>query len=112
MKQYFYLQIIFALCIVTSCGTKGGRQVMSLNGEWQIAKTAGEIPAEYKSVTPVPGLVDLAIPALDTIVMPKEDTRQSQGYKSGWYWHKRTFNVSDIKYDVIQLKVFKARYHT
>ena len=109
-----------ATCLLLfACGQAPQRTVLNLNGEWQIAKTGGELPEAYPSVTPVPGLVDLAKPALDTIILPSEDAdnsdpfqRSSYGYKDGWYWHKRTFDVANTGFDVIQLKVFKARYHT
>jgi len=80
------------------------RQTIRLDGEWSIAKTAGELPTgTYTSVIPVPGLVDLAIPAIDTT---------GTLYPDGWYWHKRTFDLADTDYDKIELKVYKAKYHT
>jgi hypothetical protein len=100
-----------------SCRPSCERRVVSLDGEWQIAKTDGALPDVYPSTTPVPGLVDLAVPALDTIVLPSVDAvdgsnRPSYGYKSGWYWHRRTFSLPDTAFGVAQLKVYKARYHT
>jgi hypothetical protein len=100
-----------------SCNKQAGRQIVSLNGEWQIAKTDGKLPDKYASTTPVPGLVDLALPALDVIATPEVDAandanRPSYGYKEGWYWHRRSFDVPRTDDDVIQLKIFKARYHT
>jgi len=114
MKKQFLFIIISALLFAGCSQKDASRTVLNLKGEWQIAKTtaADKLPSEYHSVVPVPGLVDLAVPSVETVVMPNEDTRQSQGYKDGWFWHKRTFNVSNINYDVIQLKIFKARYHT
>jgi hypothetical protein len=103
MEKYI---IIFLLgCVFFSCKqTPSQRTVLSLNGEWQIAKTHGELPETYPSVAPVPGLVDLASPALDTAGTIYRD--------SSWYWHKRTFDVPDASFDVVRLKIFKARYHT
>jgi hypothetical protein len=78
--------------------------VVSLNGQWQVAKTEGELPNVFNATTPVPGVVDLAVPALDIVGYQYKD--------SSWYWHKRTFDLKDIDFDVIQLKIFKAKYHT
>ena len=119
MNYKWYVAVAFLGCILAcqSCNRQAGRQIVSLNGEWQIAKTDGELPEKYTSVTSVPGLVDMALPALDTIVMPEVDAennanRPSYGYKEGWYWHRRSFDVTHTGDDVIQLKIFKARYHT
>lgn len=99
--------VIFLLgCVFLACKRESSpRTVISLNGEWQIAKTQSELPEIFTSVTPVPGLVDLAAPALDTVgTMYHQD--------SNWYWHKCTFDVPDTSFDLIRLKIFKARYHT
>lgn len=79
------------------------RSVISLNGEWELAKTAGELPAQYTSTVPVPGLVDLAQPAID---------EAGSLFLDGWYWHKRSFTLESTDYDMAQLKIFKAKYHT
>lgn len=42
----------------------GSRKVVSLNGTWQIAEGGmGTIPVAFNREIPVPGLVDMAIPA-------------------------------------------------
>ncbi|MDR1372287.1 MAG: hypothetical protein LBJ17_04055 [Dysgonamonadaceae bacterium] len=99
------LFIILCVAALSSCieQKKESRQVISLNGEWQIAKTVGELPETYSSVAPVPGFVDLATPVLDP------DTTH---YHDGWYWYRRTFNAPDSLADIASLKIFKARYHT
>jgi hypothetical protein len=90
--------------LLCSCRPVPQRQVISLNGEWQIAKTGGELPEVFHATAPVPGLVDLAAPALDTLGVQYRD--------SSWYWHRRTFDLPDTDFEVILLKVFKAKYHT
>ena len=103
-------QIIFLLTlfagILVSCMNEltPKRQTMSLDGEWMIVKTEGEFPSgAYPSVIPVPGLVDLAVPALDTV---------GTLYPDGWYWHKRQFVMENTDFDKIELKIHKAKYHT
>lgn len=76
---------------------------ISLNGQWSITKSKGNLPQQYSSKIDVPGLVDMAKPALDSL--------KSQ-YKDSWYWYKRNFVLNSIDFDILRLKVFKAQYHT
>ena len=104
MKQLifcFLLILIFSGCKKTI----KHRQEISLNGTWEIAKTAtaDKIPSVFNSKIGVPGLVDMANPAIDD---------QDTVYTNSIYWHKRTFTIKDTKADVIQLKINKACYHT
>jgi hypothetical protein len=96
--------LLLASSLLFSCTQTSPRQVVSLNGKWEIAKTGGELPDVFTSTAPVPGLVDLAAPTLDTAGTAYKD--------SSWYWHKRTFNLPGTDFDVIRLKVYKAKYHT
>lgn len=81
------------------------RNEISLNGVWQIAKTdaINKFPEVFESTINVPGLVDMAYPALDD---------QDTSYTNSIYWHKRTFTINNKNADVIQLKINKAFYHT
>ena len=102
MKQLIFFSI-FTLCLMTSCDKSNNRLTVNLNGEWQITKTGGALPETFLSVVNVPGLVDNASPALDTL---------GTLYPEGWYWHKRQFNLENTDFDIIELKIFKAKYHT
>jgi len=102
----FSTYIILALvALVLSCQNTDNikRQTVSLNGTWKIAKTkvGAEMPSDYFSEITVPGLVDMASPAIDN---------QDTSYKDVVYWYKRTFSAIDA--DKIQLKINKAKYHT
>ncbi len=81
------------------------RQVIILNGTWEITKTdtITELPAAFTAKVPVPGLVDMTVPAIDT---------QDTAYDNSVYWYRRTFTVEQLNADVIQLKINKAKYHT
>ncbi|ANH81212.1 hypothetical protein A8C56_09655 [Niabella ginsenosidivorans] len=104
IKAQLFFLAGFTVLLLASCKRPAvSRQVISLNGEWQLAKTNGALPVRYTSVVPVPGLVDLAAPSVDTA---------GALYKGGWYWYKRRFDLADTSFDIIRLKVFKARYHT
>jgi hypothetical protein len=104
MKHNFLAATLAVSVILFSCTQTSPRQVISLNGKWEIAKTGGELPDVFTSTAPVPGVVDLATPALDPPDAFYKD--------SSWYWHKRTFNLPGTDFDVIRLKVYKAKYHT
>ncbi|MDR1779556.1 MAG: hypothetical protein LBR50_02350 [Tannerella sp.] len=95
---------ILSVVVLCSCNTQP-RQVLSLNGEWQIAKTLNSNPPqEYLSTAQVPGLVDLASPALDTVGTLYSDSSN--------YWYKRTFELPTTDFDIARLKIFKAKYRT
>ena len=101
------------ICVLASCAgvwvsctneLTPKRQTIRLDGEWMIVKTDGEYPSgAYSSMIPVPGLVDLAVPALDTA---------GTLYPDGWYWHKRQFVLENTDFEKIELKIHKAKYHT
>lgn len=79
------------------------RSEISLNGEWEIAKTdLGEaMPTLFNAKVAVPGLVDMAVPSLDS-----QDTL----YENSLYWYKKKIKPSHTS--VVRLKVNKAKYHT
>ena len=81
------------------------RKEISLNGTWSIAKTdtLAQLPAAFESQIPVPGLIDMALPAIDS---------QDTAYNNSVYWYKRTFTLDGSDAGVIQLKINKAKYHT
>ena len=96
--------ILFVVGIVSCTDDGEKRQTIRLDGEWTVIKTDGTFPSGlYPSTIPVPGLVDLASPALD---MP------GTLYPDGWYWHKRTFSLENTSFEIAELKIFKAKYHT
>ena len=98
--------LIFSILAIfwTSCAdVTARRQTVRLDGQWTIAKTDGEVPGMFASTIPVPGLVDLAVPALDTL---------GTLYPDGWYWHQRKFDLANTNFEKIELKIHKAKYHT
>ncbi|MFA9389607.1 MAG: sugar-binding domain-containing protein [Prolixibacteraceae bacterium] len=102
MKYCFY--IICLLIIFSSCNEDlTVRSQIVLNGEWQIAKTDinASVPANFISTVPVPGLVDMASPAID---------EQDTSYSNSVYWYKKTFTTNNAK--IQKLKISMAKYHT
>ena len=93
------------LLLLSSCNTAPERVELSLNGTWQLAKAGlrDEVPEVFPSTVTVPGLVDMAMPALDA---------QDSSYTDARYFYKTNFQLNHKDYDVVQLKINKAKYHT
>ena len=92
--------------LITSCREKViHRQNISLNGTWEIAVTDSmtTIPAEFNSKIEVPGLVDMARPAINKL---------DHTYSNSVYWYKRHFSIDDLAAPVVQLKINKSAFHT
>jgi hypothetical protein len=81
------------------------RNVLSLNGQWDIAFTGlnGQMPEKYNNKIQVPGLVDMAVPGLVKANKRTDDTL---------FWYRRTFWMGDVNYDIAELNILRARYHT
>lgn len=74
------------------------RKVISLDGEWEIQPgDMGSAPAQFAHKVPVPGLVDLATPAMG-------------GAQA--YWYHKKFTVAGPLPGTAVLKVYRAMYGT
>ena len=96
--------IPLSIFLIVSCSRKTEfRNEISLNGEWEIAKTevSASKPGAFSSSVPVPGLVDMAVPVIDD---------QDTSYEDAVYWYKREFITPDA--DLVRLKITKAKYTT
>jgi beta-galactosidase len=79
------------------------RQGFSLDGDWQVAEGAWDTaPARFDRTVPVPGLVDMALPAFEEVGRPSP-RREA-------FWYRRTFSVQGAVPEVALLKLHKARY--
>jgi hypothetical protein len=104
IKKMFIFVCVAAMFACTQPQQPALRQVISLNGDWQVAKTDGARPSNYASTVPVPGLVDMATPALDSVGAMYRD--------SSWYWYRKTLTLSPDTFDIASLKILKAMFHT
>ncbi len=99
------LLLLILPLLISGCNLSGPdkRVETILNGEWDLAKTtrAEEMPDSFPSTVPVPGLVDMASPTLDTL---------GTAYSDVLYWYQRSFQLKET--DVVRLKISKAKYHT
>ncbi len=102
-KNHFLLVSAIAFILISCNKHEVARNNISLNGEWQIAKTNidATIPEIFTSTSPVPGLVDMASPAID---------EQDTAYTNSVYWYKRTFTTTNS--ELQKLKINMAKYHT
>ena len=79
------------------------RQVLSLDGTWQIEQGGMNAPPDaFTRTVPVPGLVDLATPEF-TEVGKVSAQRQA-------FWYRRCFRVDRPLPEIALLKLHKARY--
>jgi len=96
--------LILVLLFLAACTDQDQkRHQISLNGEWEITKTdtVSDIPTNYSSKIPVPGLIDMAVPVLDD---------QELAYDNSVYWYRKRFQVKEA--DLVRLKINMAKYHT
>ncbi|MDD4991835.1 MAG: glycoside hydrolase family 2 TIM barrel-domain containing protein [Paludibacter sp.] len=132
----FISVIILLSCISNSSTTYSQRRVINLNGNWQITKTnlKSVIPTKFTSTIALPGLVDMAIPAIDTIpafhnkkldltveatniasnskLLDSIKSNNSWYYNNSVYWYKKNIQVNVKKNEQVLLKINKAMYHT
>ncbi len=95
-----------AVLLVALAGfAAGGRRVLSLDGEWQIAEGRMDlVPARFDHRVPVPGLVDMARPAFAEVGTTNSTMRREA------FWYRRTFRVEGAVPAVARLKIHKAAY--
>jgi len=81
------------------------RQVISLDGTWEIAQGKDtEAPDAFGRKVPVPGLVDMAQPAFKEVGTAKSvEHRES-------FWYRRRFRVAGAIPAVALLKLHKVKY--
>lgn len=101
MKNFIFA-ILVAIVTAGCRESVNHRKQISLNGEWEITKTSSfeNMPTSFESKIPVPGLVDLAKPALDV----------NRNYDSGVYWHRTSFTIDEEYPELVKLYVGKAKY--
>jgi hypothetical protein len=136
MKYQSVFLLLFVLC--SSYQSFSQRKEISLNGIWEITKTSNTqtSPGFFKSEIQVPGLVDMAVPAIDTLpdfsgqtlqlAVAQTDVKPSKTdnaiqtiprdeswyYNDVIYWYKRKFILNEPVRNIALLKINKAMYHT
>ena len=134
----FHLELLIFLILLNSNFLHAQRKEVSLNGIWQITKTNTKsgLPIKFSSTANVPGLVDMAIPAIDTLptftnkkldltvaatntvsnssakLLEAIETNESWYYNDAVYWYKKIITIASKENDHVLLKINKAMYHT
>jgi hypothetical protein len=141
MSKTMVLMTISSLLLAGAVVAVGGgeREIVSLNGDWQIEESVGatEMPATFTHTAPVPGLVNLARPAfpgVDLFASKEYLQRFGRNYpwgstnsilaanaplpaigisvqKRNYFWYQRTF-VAPEKREVALLKIGKSQFGT
>jgi len=127
-----WLLAFYLVFNVVSASGKTGREIVSLNGIWEVEDSiAKEPPPEvFKHKAPVPGLANLSKPAFkdvdlfDSMELIANRVRQGKLPESAriqtagiprqdrdYFWYKKVFNAPD-KRDVAILRVNKAQFGT
>jgi beta-galactosidase/beta-glucuronidase len=80
-------------------------KVISLDGEWDIAEgSKQQVPAQFLSKIPVPGLVTSATPAFKAV---GEETNLREAY-----WYRKKFSIQGALPALARLKIFKSMFGT
>lgn len=104
-----YILALFCVWVgLTGYAAAGeGRRVVCLDGSWEIAPgTMETMPAKFRHRVLVPGLVDMAQPAMEGVGLKPE------GLAGQAFWYRRTFSVDGPVPAVAVLKVHKAAFGT
>lgn len=96
---------LLLLVFLWSChrGKVNDRTVISLDGSWELGESGSfdSVPSVFRSHSAVPGLVDMAVPALS-----------GRPYENRVYWYRRVFRLEDISSEIALLKIYKSMYRT
>ncbi len=101
----FIRAVFFAAIAANVAVARDGRQVINLDGTWEITQGKMDtVPEKFDRRVPVPGLADMAKPPFKNVGF-KNDLREA-------FWYRRTFRVDGDVPGVAILKVGKAKYGT
>jgi beta-galactosidase len=103
MRNLFQLVIVFIFFAFCGCKSGTTRNVISLNGVWdfELNSNPDAIPDSFTRKIQVPGLVDLAVPAIEKPGFKRDSNK--------YYWYKTKFTLNKST-DVCLLKIHKAQY--
>ncbi|MBA7643390.1 Beta-galactosidase [subsurface metagenome] len=99
------LLVVFAVFFTGCTENACPRQIINLDGTWEIAEgDMDSIPQQFTHSVPVPGLVDMAVPAFAEVGQ-KSKRREA-------FWYRRGFTIKEAIPEVALLKIYKAKYGT
>jgi len=104
MKNSIILSLSILVLLLSQCKKPGdNRQVISLNGMWDIEESSGldDIPDTFSGQVAVPGLIDMATMQFDSIGVNRQNR---------FYWYRKTFSIPENDPEKVMLKINKAKY--
>jgi hypothetical protein len=108
----------FISAAIASAAQPTGRQVISLDGRWQVTEgKLDTVPVKFEHTVVVPGLLDLAKPVFESpgstvALAERRERKRPADPKREAFWYRRTFSVKGPVPAIAKLKVNKARYGT
>ena len=105
MKKASFFTFLLTILFFLGCKEQELKeQIISLNGEWQIAETNQKdtFPEKFTSKISVPSLIDLATPKFPKLEYPNDTLR--------YFWYQKTFSVNHESADVVELELRKVKY--
>ena len=134
MKNSAYLVLVLGAVLLSPCvEIHAARQIISLDGRWQIAesKLSEEIPMAFTHTAPVPGLVNLAKPVFKDVDRFTSRENMANRIRSklapddwlttywkgkvdqdrDYFWYRKTFRAPKER-GVALLKINKAQFGT
>lgn len=116
--RFTIIGILALVCFrgLTTAQASPLRQVVSLDGRWQIAEgSMTNIPSQFDRTVPVPGLVDMAQPPFvepgPKVADHLKDERPKDSRRES-FWYRRTFTLDGAIPPTATLKVSKAMFGT
>lgn len=112
MKHNIYSILLLMTVMIASCNKPfNNRQIISLNGQWDLTVSVSDFPEiippvpppDFECQAPVPGLVDMATITFDSIGLNRQNR---------YFWYRTTFTLPDSYPDKVILKINKAKYGT
>ena len=124
MKKIFTF-LVFCLFSYLLFAQEEGRQVISLNGEWEFEQTKTAFPpVRFTRKIPVPGLVHLAVPRIEQYDLffqrPTTDAEMQEqhnfldlDYTPMYNWYRRTVRIDkNLSEQQLFLTIKKSQYVT
>ncbi len=108
--------MLFAGTALSVAAAPSPRQVISLDGRWQIAEGASDaVPAKFAHAVAVPGLADMATPPFESpgssvSLAERKERKRPVDPRREAFWYRRTFRLDGPLPEVARLKINKARY--
>ncbi len=116
--------LIFALFLSLSCFSQNEGKIINLNGQWDFDQTTDAFPPQkFTRKCPVPGLIHLAEPKIesydklfkrpDQVLADEAYDYRKLDYEPKYSWYKKVINIpSELQGNEAMLTIMKSQYVT